>query len=71
MAKTYDSDTLGIAEDMNFQRRTWMVQRVGWAIMILVCIAALFGVFGKGPLSNGHFGDDAAHFAPTTTASSA
>ncbi len=59
MAKTYDSDTLGIADDLEFQRRTWKVQRVGWTIMVLISIAALFGVFGKGPFSNGRLGDDA------------
>ena len=60
MAKSHESDTLGIAEDLKFQRRTWVVQRIGWTIMVLLSLAALFGVFGKGPLSNAHLGDDAA-----------
>lgn len=59
MAKTSDSDTLGIADNLTFQRRTWTVQRVGWTIMVLTIIAALLGVFGKGPLSHGHLGNGA------------
>ncbi|MBA2685062.1 MAG: hypothetical protein H0U66_11270 [Gemmatimonadaceae bacterium] len=59
MAKTNDSDTLGLADNLSFQRRTWEVQRVGWIIMVLISIAALLGVFGKGPFSNGRLGDDA------------
>lgn len=59
MAKSSDSDTLGIADNLTFQRRTWTVQRVGWTIMVFIIIAALFGVFGKGPVSHGHLGDDA------------
>ena len=41
-----------IDEDLKFQRREWKIQRVGWAAMALVIIAALIGVFGTGPLSS-------------------
>lgn len=58
MAKSYESDTLGIADDLDFQRRTWKVQRAAWVIMVAISLAGLFGVFGKGPLSDAHIGAD-------------
>jgi hypothetical protein len=39
---------LEISEDMRYQRRTWLVERVGWSILGAVLIAALLGVFGGG-----------------------
>jgi hypothetical protein len=35
-----------------FQRREWTVQRVGWALMLLVVGAGMAGAFGRGPLSS-------------------
>lgn len=46
-----------IAEDLRFQRRMWIAQRVGWAAMALVVLAALAGLFGPGPLSAAVAGD--------------
>jgi hypothetical protein len=46
------SSQFQIDDDLNFQRREWKVQRAGWIAMTLVIIAALFGVFGAGPLSS-------------------
>ena len=43
---------LEIGEDLEFERRSWVVQRVGWALMAVVILAALGGVFGAGPLSS-------------------
>lgn len=40
-----------VDEDLAFQRRSWQIQRVGWAIMALLILAALLGLFGPGPLS--------------------
>lgn len=37
--------------DVNFQRRIWTAQRIGWLIIGLVILATLLGVFGNGPLS--------------------
>jgi hypothetical protein len=42
---------LEIDQDLTFQRRAWMVQRVGWVVMALLIAAALAGVLGSGPLS--------------------
>ncbi len=36
---------------MAFQRRNWMVERIGWAAMALILAAAALGVFAVGPLS--------------------
>lgn len=43
---------LQLDEDMPFQRREWIVQRVGWGIMALVVLLALLGVLGPGPFSS-------------------
>jgi hypothetical protein len=51
MAKA-EKRELEIAEDRNFQRASWRVQRAGWVVMILLAFAALAGLFGGGPLSH-------------------
>lgn len=38
-------------EDMRFQRRDWMFERVGWGILYLIALLALAGLFSVGPLS--------------------
>src|SRR5688572_20039263 len=42
---------LDLAEDIAFERRSWVVQRIAWTIMSLILIAALLGLFGNGWLS--------------------
>ena len=42
---------LDIDVDMGFQRRSWIVQRVGWVVMALLVVAAALGFLGSGPLS--------------------
>jgi len=44
---------LEINEDLKSQRRTWLVQRVGWIVMALVVLAALVGLFGGAGLLGG------------------
>jgi hypothetical protein len=39
---------LEIDEDLPFQRRMWVAQRIGWALMTLVMLAGLLGAFGGG-----------------------
>lgn len=58
MAKLRKIGGIEIAQDLDFQRRSWKVQRIGWAIMVLVSFAALFGLFGGGPLSSAQLGAD-------------
>ncbi|HWH28620.1 MAG TPA: hypothetical protein VNU26_06590 [Mycobacteriales bacterium] len=42
---------LQVAQHDVFQRREWTAQRIGWATMGLVVVAALAGLLGPGPLS--------------------
>jgi hypothetical protein len=44
--------SLQIDEDLRFQRRDWVVQRIGWGALALLLLAALLGVTGSGPLSH-------------------
>ncbi len=40
-------------EDLRFQRKQWLVERIGWAAMAVVLACALAGALGgSGPLSN-------------------
>lgn len=43
--------SMDIDEDIRFQERTWTVQRIGWALMVLLALLALLGLFAGGPLS--------------------
>lgn len=43
---------LSIEHDSRFQRREWLVQRVGWVVMTAAIGAALVGLLGEGPLSD-------------------
>jgi hypothetical protein len=43
-----------------FQRREWVIQRIGWVILALILIAALTGVFGRGPLAHQKLANDTA-----------
>jgi hypothetical protein len=38
-------------QDLDFQRREWAAQRVGWIVLALLIVAALAGLLGDGPLS--------------------
>jgi hypothetical protein len=40
-----------IREDMRYQRRSWIVERAGWTLLVLLALVALSGLFGTGPLS--------------------
>lgn len=44
-------DGFQIEHDPSFHRRAWVVQRIGWALMALVLVAAVLGLLGSGPLS--------------------
>ena len=45
-------DDLEIGQDLEFQRREWTVERIGWAAMAVIILMALLGLFGTGPLNN-------------------
>ena len=40
-----------VKEDMRFQRRSWIVERIGWSVLVLLALIGLSGLFGIGPLS--------------------
>jgi hypothetical protein len=40
-----------LTEDIEGQQRAWVAERVGWAAMAVIAVAALAGGFGPGPLS--------------------
>lgn len=42
---------LQIGEDLDFQRLSWTVERIGWVVGTLLLLAAVVGLFGSGPLS--------------------
>jgi hypothetical protein len=42
---------LEIDQDLTFQRREWIGERVGWAVLVLIVLAASLGLFGSGPVS--------------------
>ena len=42
---------LDIDQDLEFQRRDWTFERIGWLAMLLVIVAALVGFLGDGPVS--------------------
>ena len=51
---------LDIEQDLDFQQRSWRVQRAGWIAMALVTLLALLGLFGSGPLGNATAGEEGA-----------
>jgi hypothetical protein len=42
---------LEVAQDPEFQRREWRVQRVGRIVMAVIVAGGVLGLFGTGPLS--------------------
>jgi hypothetical protein len=46
MAAPRKINSLELDEDLGFQRRSWKIQRVGWAFMLVVGVAALMGLLG-------------------------
>jgi len=47
MQKTGD---LEINQDLNFERRSWRVERIAWVVAAIILVAALLGFLGPGPL---------------------
>lgn len=42
-------------EDISYQRREWVAQRIGWSAMALLVVAALLGLLGSmGPLASAY-----------------
>lgn len=45
-------EPLEIEELPAFQRKEWLIQRIGWVAWVLVLLAGMLGLIGSGPLSN-------------------
>lgn len=57
MASTPIIKGLQIDEDMPFQRKDWVAQRIGWVLMGLIVLAALLGLTGRGAMSSAVAGE--------------
>jgi hypothetical protein len=60
MSDTKDVGDLEIEQDLQFQRRDWRAQRVGWIVMLLLILGTLAGAFGRGPLAHASAGNESA-----------
>lgn len=47
-----ESRTYPIREDMRFQKRSWITERIAWVVIIALPVIALSGLFTHGPLSD-------------------
>lgn len=47
---------IAVGEDLEFQRRWWRFEKIVWTFFILILIADLSGVLGRGPLANAKLG---------------
>ena len=56
MTEVHRVGDLELEQDLQYQQRSWMVERVGWIAMSLITIAALLGLTGSGWLSRGKVG---------------
>ena len=43
--------TIEIDEQIKLHEKGWVIQRVGWVLILLVMVAGLLGLFGEGVLS--------------------
>jgi len=50
--RTQHDFTREMREALPFQRREWVAQRVAWIFTGLILVAAMVGVFGRGPLAH-------------------
>jgi hypothetical protein len=57
VASTKRVGSLEIAQDLDFQRKEWRVQRVGWVVIALLILASLLGLTGSGVLARATVGD--------------
>lgn len=42
---------IAVGEDLEFQQRWWRFERVIWSIFVLILLADLSGILGRGPLA--------------------
>ena len=51
MADSHRVGDIEVAQDLEFQRHEWVLQRALWVAIAILLLAALAGLFGSGPLS--------------------
>ena len=60
MSQVQQAGDLELNQDLDFQRRSWKVQRVAWVLMALFVLVAVLGLLGGGgPLSSTTGGSEA------------
>jgi hypothetical protein len=52
--------SLQIEEDIDLHIRSWIIQRIGWGLMLIFLVLAALGLFGNGFLSEQHVSADGA-----------
>ncbi len=52
-------NTIAVGENLEFQRKWWKFERVIWSIFLLILIADVLGLFGRGWLSKDTLSDSA------------
>jgi hypothetical protein len=52
-----EASNLQVNEDLRFQERDWLGQRVGWFALALLLLAGCLGLMGSGPLSQAERSD--------------
>ncbi|WP_051303831.1 hypothetical protein [Calidithermus chliarophilus] len=57
MGQVKDVRDLESEENLAFQERQWVVQRVAWVVVLALLVAGLLGLLGPGPLSQVRAGD--------------
>jgi hypothetical protein len=50
--------SLELEDEIKLHETGWAIQRVGWAVILLLLVAAALGVFGNGLLSSAEISDD-------------
>lgn len=48
---------IAVGENLEFQRKWWKFERVVWTLFLLILVADVLGVFGRGWLSKGRISD--------------
>lgn len=43
---------IAVGEDLDFQRKWWRFEKIVWSVFVLILIADLLGLLGRGPLAN-------------------
>jgi hypothetical protein len=45
------NDEITVGEDLQFQRKWWVFERVIWILFSLILVLDIAGVFGRGPVA--------------------